>query len=270
MSLLISGEVEIRGRGMSFEEYLWSADMWNTAIASLIAAPIGVAAVWATFRVDRPKKRLIWAIKTDKPLIGRVSGEAVRVFSRNRHLQMPRLIEIAIKNVGRRDLQVSDFSGGERSLEFLFGNQIVDVTSLSVEPPDAPRPEIHESGNSLSLLPVHFKRGATVSLTVLVDGPKDDVRCSRAYIIETDVKKTTPEKVGSFGRRFRSAASGAALTIALIVGFIIIPIIKISGYEIFGNSGRDQIVDCKLAENVTVWSKESECGTLQERVTVTK
>ncbi|MEV6133040.1 hypothetical protein AB0M05_40680 [Streptomyces violaceusniger] len=100
----------------------------------------------------------------------------------------PRLVELLIKNAGRRDVQSSDFANAENSLVFDFGVPVVSVLESRAQPVTAAPATTSQSGSELRIHPGLISKGQVLQLSVLVDGAEHDVVLKVASILETPVK----------------------------------------------------------------------------------
>ncbi|MEV8312539.1 hypothetical protein AB0Q95_00060 [Streptomyces sp. NPDC059900] len=142
-------------------------------------------------------------------------------------LTEPRLVELLLRNSGRRDVQSSDFVNGADSLVFDFGVPVISVLDSRTQPSTSAIPQLSYSGNELQIHPGLIAKGQTLELAVLVDGGKRDVDVKFATILETPVKRGDQgdfETTSTRLFRFANVAGpiiGVAAMIALTISSII-------------------------------------------------
>ncbi|MDX2762745.1 hypothetical protein [Streptomyces europaeiscabiei] len=164
----------------------------DTVVSAVVGVVIGAGAIWATLRAANPKRSLLWVPNSNASLLhGENTASAVTVSAGGRVLTKPRLVEIAIKNAGRKDILAQDFATGDDSLAFDFRAPIVGVMSTKVEPAAAPIPVTRTAGNILYVHSGLIKTRQVVRFSVLVDGDEKKITCHRAHLIETPIKKAS-------------------------------------------------------------------------------
>ncbi|MET7291914.1 hypothetical protein ABZS79_07185 [Streptomyces griseoloalbus] len=177
--------------------YLWSNDFWNTAITAVVAVAVGVVAALATMKASNPKRGIEWEVHSNQSLIpdSTVPGNNVTItHSLHPHpLNEARIVELKIKNKGRRDIEPGHFTLDNESLVFDFGAPIVTVLNIAVEPSSAPEPDIVTTGSKFAVSKSPIKRGQELAYSVLVNGPESDVKLHRDSILNTPVREHNTE-----------------------------------------------------------------------------
>ncbi|MET8012695.1 hypothetical protein ABZU86_10845 [Streptomyces sp. NPDC005271] len=175
---------------ISAESYIGSNDFWNTVITVIVTVLVAVSAAWATLRSVNPRRRLIWRQHVNVTLLRDVNpATAISVTHGQSVLSEPRLVELLIKNAGRRDVQSSDLVNAENSLVFDFGVPVVSVLESRVQPVTAAPIETSHSGSELRIHPGLISKRQVLELSVLVDGSECDVALRVASMLETPVKR---------------------------------------------------------------------------------
>lgn len=137
----------------------------------------------------------------------------------------PRLVELLVKNAGRRDLQSSDFVNADNSLVFDFGVPVVAVLNSTVQPPTSAPSVTSHTGSELRIHPGLIAKGQMMTFSVLVDGPEQDVKPKVASILETHVKEGSQADFETTTRRlFRIGQVVLPIAAAIMVGYITISV----------------------------------------------
>lgn len=137
----------------------------------------------------------------------------------------PRLVELLVKNAGRRDLQSSDFVNADNSLVFDFGVPVVAVLNSAVQPPTAAPSVTSHTGSELRIHPGLIAKGQMITFSVLVDGPEQGVKPKVASILETPVKEGSQADFETTTRRlFRVGQVVLPIMAAILVGYITISV----------------------------------------------
>ncbi|WP_406490558.1 hypothetical protein OHB06_00810 [Streptomyces sp. NBC_01604] len=176
------------------EEYIGSNDFWNTVITVTATAAFTGLTVWAALYVARPKRRLLWLERSNVALLrgGSATG-AVGVTYGGTPLGKPRLVELVLKNSGKRDIQQSDFASQDDSLAFDFGASIISVLSVKSVPDTGAIPGTRIAGNVLYVHKSLIASKQQLLVSVLVDGDEDDLKCHSAHLLETPIVEARSE-----------------------------------------------------------------------------
>jgi hypothetical protein len=188
---------------LSAESYLHSNDMWNTAIGALIALVTAVLGAVVALYVAKTRRLLRWVeVANDSILPGNVGG-TVAVVSNGLHLPEPRLIQLAIKNTSRHDVQSADFVSQGESLSFDFGTPIVAISSVTTTPAAAPIPSLTIDGTIVNVEPTLIQPGQTIRISALANGTERSMRCTRHHLLNVQVRKAADlNALTSFWRRY--------------------------------------------------------------------
>jgi hypothetical protein len=201
----------------SAENYIGSNDFWNTLITAIVAIVVAVCAAWATLRSVNPRRRLIWRQHVNTTLLPDVNpATGISVTHGQNAVAEPRLVELLIKNAGRRDVQGSDFVNAENSLVFDFGAPIVSVLGSRVEPATAAPCVTSHRESELRIHPGLISRGQTIHLTVLVDGADREAVLKLASILETPVKEGGQGDFEPTSKRLLMLSQIAVLVAAMV------------------------------------------------------
>lgn len=140
--------------------------MSSEVILSFAAAATSLLGVFVTVLVSalsRPRSRLTIAID-ESPLVAMDSPSIVLEHAGQR-ISQPRLLEIAIRNAGRRPVSSADFQRGE-PLRILLGAPVVALLDISSKGHHA----VRASSESVEVGPTLILPGQQINLTVLTDG----------------------------------------------------------------------------------------------------
>ncbi|MFG2309646.1 hypothetical protein ACGFS9_13370 [Streptomyces sp. NPDC048566] len=196
------------------EGYLASNDFWNTAIGVVVAVALAAVATWATLRSAHPRRGLVWRQHVNTALLSHVDpASGIGVSFGSRALREPRLVELLVKNSGRRDVRSEDFTRAEQSLVFDFTVPVVSVLEARVQPDTAPPAVVSHRGSLLGIHPGLMSRGQIVRLSVLVDGAEHEARLATAALVDTPVAKGGQSDFEPAGRRLARLAVLAAFVV---------------------------------------------------------
>ncbi|MEV5415143.1 hypothetical protein [Streptomyces albogriseolus] len=175
------------------ESYIGSNDFWNTLIGAFIGLTVGALGAWAAIRSNNPKKSISWEEHSNQSLVPTTSSGApypvtVSLGGSSWPLTEARLVELKIRNTGRRDVSADDFTLDDDSLVFDFGAHIAAVLDVAAAPPSAPRPSIDLAGSELKIKKSPILKGQELSLSVLVNGPAQPVSVKTQAILNTPVR----------------------------------------------------------------------------------
>ncbi|WP_159053209.1 hypothetical protein [Streptomyces regalis] len=229
------------------ESYIGSNDFWNMAISVGFGVLIGVGGAWATLRSNNPKRRVVWNQSSNTTLLRSTSPSApsaVSVSHAGTTLVEPRLVELEFSNSGRRDISPTDFASGDESLIFDFGANIVTVLDTEVDPPSAPKPQHVIDGPLLKVKKVLVARNQRVTFSVLVDGPKGNIKLAAAHLTNTPVKRGVAGATRFLG--------GLVLTMAVLVTlatFLVSRVMSAPG------EAADLKMDKRLLESCRYWDQ---------------
>ncbi|MFC8127202.1 hypothetical protein [Streptomyces sp. NPDC057302] len=156
-----------------------SGTFWAAA-----AAVVAVVAVYVTHRAAHPRRRLMYAFTSD-PLVQRhqreMSTRVLRVSLGDQELSDPRLVTLRLECRGTRDISSAQFENG-KPIEVVLGVPILELVSMSTEPPDVHPTTFDVVDGVLRIGPGRLGAGETVSYTVLVDGAPDQYTLRRELI----------------------------------------------------------------------------------------
>lgn len=199
------------------ESYIGSAEFWNTVISGVIGIVVGVAAAAIGYRAQNPKRRILWEEHSNQSLVpatasGAPSPVTISVGGLPHPLPEARLIELKVRNAGRKDVKRDDFTMENDSLVFDFGVPVVAVVDVATDPPSAPTPGVDLNGTQLKVQKSPILRGQEIAFSVLVNGPQWPVKIANQSILDTPVKGTNRDQ-----REKVKFAVGGALFIILLV-----------------------------------------------------
>ncbi|MFJ2020909.1 hypothetical protein [Streptomyces nodosus] len=195
--------------------------MWNTVIGAIVAILTAILAAWVALYIAKSRRRLLWVPLSNESILRDDAVGSASVISGGVILARPRLIQLAIKNTSRHDLQRSDFTSGSDSLKFDLGTPIVAVASVTTTPSTAPTPSIGAFGSTISVGEGLIQSGQIIRISVLADGEEREVKCTAAHLLNNKLKKS--KNVDSLEAFWQREAFYAAIAI-----FIGIPLIGFS------------------------------------------
>ncbi|MFC8228794.1 hypothetical protein [Streptomyces sp. NPDC057287] len=175
-------------------------------IPLIVGVLVGVLGVWATLRASHPKRVFNWWTHSNKPLVGRELGggpdDGLTLHFRHIPLEAPRIIELALANQGRRDITAAMFHNDD-PIEFELGARVIGIVELASTPEGTSVPRVtHEdvaivgrqvyADTWLRVAPSLLRRGQTVLVTLLVDGPAEDVKCVASPLVDVKTASRPP------------------------------------------------------------------------------
>ncbi|MFE0648539.1 hypothetical protein ACFVZH_08135 [Streptomyces sp. NPDC059534] len=132
------------------------------------------------------------------------------------------MVELTIRNVGRRDVEASHFSTGNgESLVFDFGTEIISVLGVQYEPSTSNGATAGISAadpGKLHIGPALIPQKAKVTYTLLVDGPRRDVQLRTALLTQTPVKVDEP---GPFQKKVLARLAPLIATVMVTGGGVL-------------------------------------------------
>ncbi|MGW8887598.1 hypothetical protein [Streptomyces sp. NPDC055749] len=169
----------------------------------LAAVLLGGGAIWATLYAVNPKKRLIWRNDVNEAIIPD-GVSTLSVLHAATPVSDPRLVDLQVKNNGRRDIEPAWFSHDTDALIFDLGTSIVDLVDVSTVPSSTITPAVSYAGSKVHLHRSLIAKDQRIKIVALVDGPEGEVACHAAGLLNVKV----PSKP-SGGMSFRSPAARA-------------------------------------------------------------
>ncbi|WP_405568812.1 hypothetical protein OG418_29570 [Streptomyces phaeochromogenes] len=206
-----------------------SASWWEEGsvfqflIPLIVGVLVGVLGVWATLRASHPKRVFNWWAHSNKPLVGRELGadpdDGLTLHFRHIPLEAPRIIELVLANQGRRDITAAMFHNDD-PIEFELGARVISILELTSTPEGTYVPRIsHEDVSTvgrqvnadtwLRVAPSLLRRGQTVVITLLVDGPAEEVKCVASPLVDVKTVSRPPGASISFAGVALQVASSA-------------------------------------------------------------
>ncbi|WP_406726629.1 hypothetical protein WJ438_20990 [Streptomyces sp. GD-15H] len=177
------------------ESYVGSNDFWNTSIGAVVGITVGALGCWAALRSNNPKRRIAWDERSNQSLVPETSSGApspitiTHAASATGPLTEARLIELKLRNAGRRDIVQGDFTLDDDSLIFDFSVPIEGVVDVTTKPDSAPRPDYAISGTELKIKRCPIQKGQELTYSVLVNGSEQAVKVKAAALLNTPVKR---------------------------------------------------------------------------------
>jgi hypothetical protein len=170
-----------------------SGSFWQFAISMLVAVAVGALGAFATMRAANPKRRLSYRAHTNAPLFIASDNqtEALQVTYNGTPVSRPRICELEIRNSGRRDITATHFHGGE-ALKFDLGADAVGVLGVTSSPSGTVVPAVDIDATDphvVAIPPTLLTRKQVVRATFLVDGPRAEMRCIQAPLVDVDIRE---------------------------------------------------------------------------------
>ena len=170
-----------------------SGSFWQFAITTLVAVAVGFLGAFATLRASNPKRRLAYRTVSNTSLFVASHSQtgALTVAHHGTTVQRPRVVELELKNAGRRDITAAQFHAGE-SIVYDLGADVVAVLEVASHPSGSVTPSVSIStGNRRQIVipPCLLTRKQSVSISLLVDGSARPVRCLGAPLVDVQVRE---------------------------------------------------------------------------------
>ncbi|MGW1040026.1 hypothetical protein [Streptomyces sp. NPDC002547] len=194
-------------------EWWENVDVWAIIASSIVGILVGVLGAWATLRSANPKLRLQWWTTAQPPLIDTRFGGRITVSAYDVTAENPRIVQLSVANVGRRDITSAMFHNDER-LKFEFGSRVLATLAVDQEPEEGAYAGIllpAVGGNEILFSPGHIRRGQVITLTFLLDGQDVGVRCRRMPLVDIDFVRAAPgDRARAVGLTFYETLRQAA------------------------------------------------------------
>lgn len=186
--------------------YVGSADFYNTLFSVVFGVLAGCIGAWATFSSTSPKRRIHWVQQSNLSLIpfasmGTPAAMTIRHAASPSVLAEARVVELEIRNAGRRDVQPEDFSLGDDSLVFDFGVPVITVLEIFAKPSHAPKPDTVLSGTLVKIKKSPINRNQSLQFVVLVNGPRREPELKSASILNTPIKEISVKQKAESWKR---------------------------------------------------------------------
>ncbi|MFD6818963.1 hypothetical protein ACFWC5_01185 [Streptomyces sp. NPDC060085] len=186
--------------GMLAGQWWQSVDVWAIVVSSLVALLVGWLGAWATLRAGNQKRQIGWWVEANTSLFAlpQYSGGSgpLTVNLGNTRVEKPRIIELVIANLGKRDVPATMFHDGA-PLKFSFGAPVLLILeykaklgndlsqSLDTYADHGAMPTGPLVGG-LQLKPTLLRAGQVITVTVLVDGDLRPARCADFPLIDVE------------------------------------------------------------------------------------
>ncbi|WP_329289539.1 hypothetical protein [Streptomyces pseudovenezuelae] len=194
----------------------WDSDpWWQFVLTLIIGVVVGCLGAWATLRAGNPKRKINWWVESNTSLLSLSerpdNGQELTVHLGAHAIRNPRVVELVIANVGSRDITAGMFHADE-PMRFDFGqSEVYGVLARRTDPEGTVMPtleigpiQVHpptrgianapttSADSWLDLAPCLLKRGQSVTVTVLLSGEEERVRCLSAGLVDVDVVSQSP------------------------------------------------------------------------------
>ncbi|MFJ3984874.1 hypothetical protein [Streptomyces fungicidicus] len=197
------------------ESWYESASFWQFVITTLVAMAIGALGAFATLRASNPKRRLSYRTLINTSLLATSTRQAshLSVTHGGTVLQRPRLIEVELRNTGRRDITAAMFHGGD-PIRIDLGVDVIAVLDVEVDPDSTTPPRVVAAGTSVEVHPTLLARRQTVVISILVDGRRSELACQVPLV---DVQIRQAREPGDLNS---AAASRLAMRVGVAGGVL--------------------------------------------------
>ncbi|MFE5663388.1 hypothetical protein ACFQ7W_05595 [Streptomyces niveus] len=201
-----------------------SGSFWQFAITIVVAVSLGALGAFATMRASNPKRRIVYRTLANTSLFVASHSQtgALAVTHGTTPVSRPRVIELELKNSGRRDITLAQFHDGE-SIKYDLGAEVVAVLGASTSPVGSMAPTVETEPavpGSLNIRPFLLMRKQVVRISVLVDGAEAEVKCLRMPLIDVDRREgVTDDELQIRATRWALLASTLLAAMAGITAF---------------------------------------------------
>ncbi|WP_030833371.1 hypothetical protein [Streptomyces hygroscopicus] len=206
-----------------------SGSWWQFVITIVVGIAVGVLAAWATLRASNLKRKLVWWVQSNTPLMSVPQGSADGVLAvtwRGIPIDNPRIVELVIANRGQRDITSAMFHNNE-PIQFDFGATVYMILDVTTAPSGSTVPSLHpgpvrirathppraEGSTRLELEPSLLSRRQMVTVVVLLSGDEEPVTCVAAPLVDVQFKEGRADEEGA-----PSASLRMRLTAAVVAG----------------------------------------------------
>ncbi|WP_351233830.1 hypothetical protein [Streptomyces sp. NPDC002133] len=170
-----------------------SGSFWQFGITIFVAMALGALGAFATLRANNPKRRLVYRTLANTSLFTASHSQtgALAVTHGTTPVSRPRVVELELRNAGRRDITVAQFHRSD-PIKCDLGADIVAVLDVSTGPAGSTPPSVAvdpASRAGLLIGPCLLARKQVVQISVLVDGPQSDVEYLSVPLIDVDRRK---------------------------------------------------------------------------------
>ncbi|MFE5089473.1 hypothetical protein ACFRCI_03545 [Streptomyces sp. NPDC056638] len=170
-----------------------SSSFWQFAITTIVALAVGALGAYATLRSSHPKRRLTYRTLANTSLFPDTQftgggASVLRVTHGTTPVNRPRLVEVDIRNTGRRDITSAMFHNGD-PIQFDLGVGIVAILGVAATPTTSMVPPVVLGPSTQTILidPCLIARKQAVVISALVDGDEAPVACSGNPLVDVDV-----------------------------------------------------------------------------------
>jgi hypothetical protein len=173
----------------------WYASGTFWAIAGVaVALVFGVAAVWVTWWVGNPRRRLVYGMPSVTRLLNDSDGIAgsLEVRRDGKVLTDPYVVTLQLANRGRFDIPRS-LSDAGTPLRLDVGTPIVEVLKVASSPTEFKRPAVVAGDSWVDLGPSLISRGQTVEIVLLADGPAPVLTCPERPLIDVEMRELSDD-----------------------------------------------------------------------------
>jgi len=157
---------------------LYTSDTFWSGAGVVVGVLSAVTAVWVTFTVGFPRRRLLYKMQAAAP--ERTHGDP-KVRRRGKLLSDPQELTIKLISRGRRDISNDAYNGGE-PIRLNVGTPIISLLELATWPPHLPKPKVVIDGTIVEIGPSLIGKRHNISVRVLVAGGNPALTCESPLI----------------------------------------------------------------------------------------
>lgn len=177
---------------MQIAEAWYNHPAWGF-IGTVVGVIAIVAGIWAAFRAAVPRMRLRYSMSGATRLIAMQIG--LTVTRDGQELKDPWVATVMLAADGRQDIPEDAFSKA-RPLVMELGVPIVALLETRYTPADAPVPAVTTEGTTLQIGPDLLHRDSILTMAVLLDGGRPELRPPSRVLVDVQLKQGSPREQG--------------------------------------------------------------------------
>ena len=203
------------------ESFYVAGGFWLALAGGVVALAIGLLTIWITWRVANPKRRLLYGMPVEMPLLNMSTRHGLEIRRDNQILVDPHVVKVTLRNEGRLDITSRSFDR-DRPLTLDVGVKILDVLEVTTSKAYAV-PIYYVAKTALKIGPDLIGRGQHLSFSLLVDGQRPRLTCPPPHPIDIQI-----DELKQLERRITKSSAGVSLFsfAAFIASAIVANLIK--------------------------------------------
>ncbi|MFH8737371.1 hypothetical protein [Streptomyces sp. NPDC017964] len=208
-----------------------SGTFWTVSVGAAATILGVVLGAWLTNKFNNPKRRLEYEWRKNTSLLETSSptGSSLRVQHGTATLAHPRVIDIMLRNSGKKEIVAVDFHAGA-PIEIALDCVVVEIKNVATAPSTSltPAVSISPSGRDLLVSPSLLVGGQEVVISVVADGPGDEtawnvrsplVGIDPKFIERVEVDRTDPLRQLSL--KFNRIMAPYTVFMVLLMGIVL-------------------------------------------------